>query len=183
MFNTLKVEIPGQDLFDNEKLEFLKSDAIVLEFEHSLVSLSKWEARFNKPFLSQDTKTDEETYGYLEAMCLTPGVTPDIFKRIPKEEFIKINEYIEAKMTATWFKDNSNQRRSREIITSEIIYNWMLSMNVPLECEHWHLNRLFTLLRVVNEKNKPQKKMSKSEIASRNRELNAQRRAMHGTPG
>jgi hypothetical protein len=111
--------------------------------------------------------------------------------KVPREIFLKLNEeniqeigdYIEAKMTATWFNEQPGEPPSREVITSELVYYWMTMFNIPFECEHWHLNRLFTLIRICNVKQAPPKKMSRAEIAQRNRELNAQRKAQLGTTG
>lgn len=178
----LVIEVPISEMYNEETNEFVVS-TFRLELEHSLASLSKWESEFEKPFLKPDEKTDEETLGYVKAMTLTPNVPPEIYTKLSQENVQAIDEYINAKMTATWFSERKNQPRSREIITSEIIYYWMVSLNIPFECQHWHLNRLFTLVRVCQQKNAPQKKMSKREIAQRQRELNAQRRANMGTSG
>jgi hypothetical protein len=178
----LKIVVPGIELYDEGRQEFTHAEGFTLELEHSLVSLSKWESIFEAPFLGPDKKSTEEVMAYVEAMLLTPNVPKESIYRLSQENFDEINKYIDAKMTATWFNDKS-AAKSNETITAELIYYWMISFNIPFECQYWHLNRLFTLIKVFNVKNSPQKKMSKRDIAVKNRELNAQRRAQLGTKG
>jgi len=179
----LKLTILGDEHFDDETSLFVTRGDVILELEHSLVSLSKWEASFEKPFLGKDEKTDEETFGYILAMLQTPDVPPEVFSRITAENIQEINNYIDSKMSATWFKEAKGMSTSREVITAELVYYWMIALNIPLEWERRHLNQLFTLIKVLNEKNQPEKKLSKAEIAARNRALNAQRKEQHNTSG
>lgn len=178
----LTITVPMTESFDSITNKFV-DEGFTLELEHSLVSLSKWESRWEKPFLGSDSKTQEETVSYVKDMVLTPNVPPEVFDSLSQANFDAINTYINAKMTATWFSDRDKPPASREIITAEIIYFWMTSMTIPFECENWHLNRLITLVRVISQKNAPEKKMAPRDLAQRNRELNAKRRAELGTTG
>lgn len=178
----LKLKIVSAEGFDEETQKFIDTDAFDLELEHSLVSLSKWESFFCKPFLNTKDKTPDEILWYVKAMCLTQEVPEEVFSNLTEGHYKQINEYINAKMTATWFSDKVS-KPSREIITAEVIYYWMLSLNIPFSCENWHLNRLLTLVKVCNAKNAPKTKVSKSELAARNAALNAERKAQLKTRG
>jgi len=179
----LTIVVLGVEMFDDESQEFITKDDVTLELEHSLVSLSKWESRHEKPFLGKTEKTSDEVLDYIKCMVLTPNVPDQVFSKFSEENYTQINDYIEAKMTATWFNEVPGAPKSRDVITAELVYYWMVVFQIPFECETWHLNRLFTLIRICNVKQSKPKKMSRSEIAARNRELNAQRRAQLGTSG
>ena len=178
----LVITVPERELFNDLTQQFIKTKEQTLQLEHSLVSLSKWESKWNKPFLGKEEKTAEETIDYVRCMTITQNVSPLVYYSLSKKNLNDINKYIEAPMTATTFSDNRNTP-NREIITSELIYYWMISLNIPMECQKWHLNRLLTLIRVCNIKNSPPKKMSKNEIMNRNRALNAARRKRLNSKG
>lgn len=179
----LQITVPAVEMFDDEKQEFITGKEQTLQLEHSLVSLSKWESKWCKSFFSKQEKTYEETLDYIKCMTLTQNVQPEVYTRLTKENVIEIDKYIEAPMTATYFSRERNGQSNRETITSELIYYWMIALNIPFECQKWHLNRLLTLIKVCNIKNKPPKKMSKREIMSRNAALNAARRQQYNTKG
>lgn len=178
----LTIKIPDREWFNDATQEFITVKGTTLQLEHSLVSLSKWEAKWNTPFLSKDIKTLEQTLDYIRCMTITQNVNPIVYEQLSDENIEQINNYINASMTATTFS-NLNSKPSREIITSELIYYWMIALNIPMECQKWHLNRLLTLIRVCNAKNAPPKKMSARDIMSRNSALNAARRKKYNTKG
>lgn len=179
----LRITIPATELWDENKEEFINTKEQTLQLEHSLVSLSKWESKWNKPFLSKDTKTEEEELDYIKCMTITQNVDPNVYKFMPLDAREEIKEYINAPMTATWFSEDKNTKSNSEQITSELIYYWMVAQNIPFECEKWHLNRLITLIKICNIKSQPPKKMGKKAIMSRNAALNAARRKQLNTKG
>ena len=178
----LQIVVPERELWDEEKEEFVYVKKHKLQLEHSLVSISKWESKWHIPFLDGKDKTIEQIIDYVRCMTITQNVKPEVYNRLTEDNLKAINDYIENPMTATTFSD-INQRPSREIITSEIIYYWMVSFNIPFECQKWHLNKLLTLIKVCNIKNSPPKKMSRQEILSRNRALNEARKKNLNTMG
>lgn len=179
----LQITIPSQELWDSEKQEFINTKEQVLQLEHSLVSVSKWEAKWCKTFLSKKDKTYEETIDYIKCMTITQNVNPDVYNYLTKSNMEQIQAYITAPMTATWFSDENAGAANREQVTSELIYYWMIAFNIPFDCQKWHLNRLLTLIRVCNIKNKQPKQMNRREIMSRNAALNAARRKQLNSKG
>ena len=179
----LKLTIPCVEIYDPEENLFINTKEQTIAVEHSLVSISKWESKWKKPFLSKAPKTIEELRDYVRCMTLTQNVDPDLYKFLPESVLDAVLKYIDDPMTATWFTEDKSKPKSREVITSEIIYYWMIAQGIPFECQKWHLNRLLTLIRVCSEKNAPTKKMGKKDLMSRNRALNAARRKAHHSKG
>lgn len=180
----LEIIVPGIEGFDDDKQEFFYLvPPTVLRMEHSLVSLSEWESKWCKPFLGKDEKTPEETLDYIKCMTLTEDVAPEVYDRLSDENVKEIHKYINSPMSATTFSNEGPNKGSREIITSELIYYWMVALTIPPEYQYWHLNRLITLIRICNIKNQPPKKRSKRDIMSRNAQLNAARRKQLNTNG
>ena len=177
----LIINVPSIELFDEANQEFIKTPDATLTLEHSLVSISKWESKYEKPFLGDAEKTPEETLEYIRCMSNDP-IDDAVLSRITKNESDLINQYITASKTATTFKELPGQagKKSSEYVTSELVYYWMVALNIPFECQYWHFNRLMTLIKVTNLKNQPPKKMSRREAMNQNRSLNAQRRAASG---
>lgn len=180
----LEIKINKIEFYDENTELFIETPATIITLEHSLVSLSKWESKWLKPFLSKDSMPRQEAIDYIRCMTLNEDrVDPLLYNCIPSSELDRVNEYIEHKMTATWFNDK-NEKPSREIVTAELIYYWMVSLQIPFQpCETWHLTRLLTLIKVCNLKNTPSKKMGRKEQLSNNRRLNAARRQALGTNG
>ena len=179
----LRITVPGIEQWDESREEFVSTKDQTLQLEHSLISLSKWESRWKKPFLTKSDKTHEETLDYIKCMTLNQNVDPEVYEHLTNENIREVNDYISDPMTATFFSDDKNSKSSREIVTSELIYYWMIALNIPDRFEKWHLNRLLTLIKVCNVKNQPPKKRSKREIMSRNAALNAERRKLLNSKG
>lgn len=178
----LQIVIPEGQYFDNNKNEFIYTKEQTLQLEHSLISISKWESKWHKPFLGKDQRSVEEVIDYVKCMTINQNVNPIVYSRITQDQLTTILEYINSPMTATTFNDRKKPP-SRQIVTSELIYYWMVSLNIPMECEKWHLNRLLTLIHICDIKNSPPKKMSKKAIAKQNSQINAERRARMNSSG
>ena len=178
----LNITVPGAEYYKEDTSEFITIKEQHLQLEHSLVSLSKWESKWCKPFLSTEDKTAEMNLDYVRCMTLTQNVDPKVYYALSSKNIKEITDYINAPMTATWFNQN-NKSPSREIVTAEIIYYWMIALNIPFECQKWHLNRLLTIIQVCNIKNAPQKKMGRRDVLNRNRALNEARRAKFNSKG
>ncbi|HNX63452.1 MAG TPA: hypothetical protein PKN45_12490 [Candidatus Limiplasma sp.] len=179
----LQITMPACESYNEKTGTFANAKEQTIQLEHSLVSVSKWEGKWKKPFLGATERTYEEGIDYIRCMTITQNVSPEIYYRLSPEQLTAINEYIEAPMTATWFSEKSQRTRPKEIVTAEIIYYWMIALEIPPEYQKWHLNRLLTLIRVCNAKNAPQKKTSKRETARNNRALNAARRSVNHSSG
>ena len=179
----LQITILNTQFWDEETEEFIYTKPQTLQLEHSLVSISKWESKWCKPFLVKTPKTSEETLDYVKCMTLTQNVKPEIYRCLTYENTIKINNYIESTMTATTISDPTRGNGNGEQITSELIYYWMIALTIPFECQKWHLNRLLMLIRVCNVKSKPPAKRSARDVMSRNAAINAARRKQSNTKG
>lgn len=179
----LQIIIPATEMWDESKQEFISIKEQTLQLEHSLVSLSKWESKWHKAFLSKKEKTEEETLDYIKCMTLTQNVKPEVYRYLTRDNIEQITKYIDDPMTATVFSENKAGKGRNEIVTAELIYYWMIALNIPFECQKWHLNKLITLIRTCEIKNSPPKKMSKRDIMSRNAQLNAARRKQLNSRG
>ena len=180
----LQITIPATEQWDERKQEFVSTKEQTLQLEHSLISISKWESKWKKAFLTKQEKTDEETIDYVRCMTLTKNVDPEVYYCLTRDNIKEINTYIEDPMTATYISEEKGSKSSsREQVTSELIYYWMSAFQLPPEYERWHLNRLLTLIKICNIKNSPPKKHSRRELMSRNAALNAARRKQFNSPG
>lgn len=172
--------------WDAEKEEFVAPKTQTLQLEHSLVSLSKWESKWGKPYLTQDTKTFDETIDYIRCMTITQNVDPDVYNHLSNANIEQVNEYVNAKMTATWFAEDKGKKkkaRNNRPITNELIYYWMISFGIPFKCEKWHLNRLLTLIEVCEREANPRKGPGTKQSIVSYAELNADRKAKFNSKG
>lgn len=185
----LQIIVPAREadeLWDEGNQVFIPVPAQkeqILQLEHSLISLSKWESKWCKPFYTNKEKTIEETIDYIRCMTLNKNVDPSVYGQLSEDNLKQISDYIYAPMTATTINDGRSRKNNRENITSELIYYWMIANNIPFECEKWHLNRLITLIRVCSAHNEPPKKTSRRELMSRYAEMNAARRKKFNSKG
>lgn len=180
----LRITIPlGEEYYDEATNEFIYPEEQTLELEHSLVSLSKWESKWHKPFLSKENMTDEETLDYIKCMTLNENVSDDVYRYISAKHIAEITNYINDPMTATTFSKENEGKPSRELITAELIDYWMITLGIPSEYRNWHLNKLLTLIKVCTIKNSPQKKMGRAEAMQQQRALNAARRKHYNSKG
>jgi len=178
----LQIIVPGEEGFNENTNEFFTVGDVTLVLEHSLVSLSKWESKYEVPFLAKGTRPPEQTLDYIKMMIV--GDFPEgILLKLTEENVDAIQTYIESKQTATTFPQRTNHKRQNETVTAELIYYWMVAHQIPFECETWHLNKLLTLIQVCNVKNSKPTKMSATERNAEMRRLNAQRREQHKTSG
>ena len=173
----LEIEVQEETLYDEKTMSFIPIKATKLRFEHSLVSISKWEQKYHKSFLDKNVKkTNEEMVDYIRMMCLTQNVDPKTFNYLSAKDIKKIRAYMDDSMTATTFNDRDQKKGSNKFVTNELIYHWMAEYGIWKECEKWHINHLLALIHVCSAENAPKKKMSKSELYDRHRALNAARR-------
>lgn len=179
----LKLSIPASELYDERTNRFVTIPGKDIQVEHSLVSISKWESKWKRPFLSDSPMTREQLIDYIRCMTITQNVDPIVYYAVTSENIKEIKDYMADPMTATTFKKKPGEKMNRQIITSEIVYYWMIDLGIPKEFEKWHFNRLMTLIRVCNEKSQGGKKMSRKEIIEQNRALNQMRRARTGSKG
>ena len=182
----LEIKIPlSEEQWDDDEQIFIEPEYRTIRLEHSLVSISKWESKWHKSFINTKNLTDEEITDYIKFMTITQNVDPEVYNHLTRENIQQINEYIKDPMTATYFPEDRKDGTNRKVITSERIYCWMILLGIPVEFEKWHLNRLITLIRVCNIESQPpdKKRMSKSEIMSRNAAINARNRARFNSKG
>lgn len=187
----LPIDVPGMELWDAKSETFITTKPVHLLLEHSLISISEWESKWERSFLKHGTQTREQLTDYVRCMSLTKNVDPDIYKTLPDSVLKKVTEYIQKPMTATYFPPDERQGGIRDVITAELIYYWMIANNIPFDpCQKWHLNRLMALIRVCSLKNaeanadpKKRRRMNSAEIMRRNAKLNEERLKKYNTTG
>lgn len=178
----LEIELPGGELYDEANNEFIELDSKKIQLEHSLISISKWESKWKKPFFEKGNLTSESFLDYILCMCMTKNVTLRDLSSLTKESLDRISEYMNEQRTATWFRDSRGS--NHEIVTSEVLYYQMFSLGIPIECEKWHISRLLTLIRVFAAKNPNTKqKMGRRDIMAQNHALNEARKKKYKTKG
>lgn len=195
----LEITIPGEDLWDERREEFIQTKSTTLRLEYSLVSLSKWESKWHIPFFSEtESRTREQMLDLVRCMTVTQGVDPAVYRRLTRENLDAIYRYMEDPMTATWFRGEPKpgekiqngakkaaprRRTPQKVLTTEVLYARMFAAGIPLECERWHLNRLMTLIRVCQEEQTPPKKMSRKEALNQRKQLNSARQKKYHSHG
>lgn len=183
----LEIKVEDRELFDENTERFYYVKGAILKLEHSLISISKWESKWKKPFLDSKERSNEELVDYIRCMTLNTNVDDSTYMGLTQENYIEVSRYINDEMTATWFNDkgpgSNRPGKKGQVVTSELIYYWMIAYDIPSEYQKWHLNRLLTLIRICEIKNQPSKKMSEKNILSSNRSLNEARKKAIGTRG
>lgn len=192
----LRLVVKAGELWNKELEQFIYLEKdVVLTLQHSLVSISKWEAKYHKPFISDEKKTLSEMRYYVECMTITQNVDSLVYHALNADHYKQIRNYMEDSMTATFFSDDKGNKESnnpfnKKVITSELIYYWMVALEIPFDpCQKWHLNRLLTLIKVCEKKNEAQsskangKHSNKAALASKYASLNAARRKKTGSKG
>lgn len=181
----LRIELEGEEEFDEEREEFIKHPKVTLQLEHSLISIRKWEEKWKKPFLGRKEKTEEELLDYVRCMTINSNVDPSVYQRLNVSQIDEIVDYIKDSMTATFFRSEKveGQAPSREIITAEIVYYWMIKLGIPLEFEKRHFEQLMTLIKVFNAKDGPKKKRNRLEALREQRALNEARKKAANSRG
>lgn len=181
----LELHLPAEEVFDRKESKIYKLPEITLRLEHSLLTISKWETIWELPFLSEEKKTNDQLHSYVSIMA-GGNLEEETLNRLGQSHYEKLNTYLNAKHSATWFSDPPNQRKSTQTVTSELIYFWMTTYNIPFECENWPFARLMNLIRIASIKNDPdkgKKKRNKSQMLSERAMLNQKRREELGTTG
>lgn len=180
----LEIELPGGELYDEVKEEFINLKGKTIQLEHSLISISKWESKWKKPFFSEQKMTNEQFLDYILCMCMTKNVDKLDLQYLSRENLDKIGDYMSEQRTATWFNDSGNSNSNHDVITSEVLYYQMFKLQIPIDCEKWHISRLITLIRVFAAKDpENSKKMTPKEVVAQNKALNEARKKKYNTKG
>lgn len=179
----LTINVPQREFFNNKTQEFIYLDPEVLVLEHSLISISKWEAKWHIPYFKEKNKTREQTYSYIQCMCIKGNSSMDVIKTLTDDNLVAITEYINDPMTATTIKDSDDKKNNDNFMTSEVIYALMVNYRIPVEFEKWHINRLIMLIRVLNEQNKEPKKKTEQELINDYKQINERNKRLLHTKG
>lgn len=177
----LTITIEKQEAYNEDTREFYQIPETKLVLEHSLISISKWESIWHVPFIGNKNITPEQAFSYIKCMTINTQPNEMVYNMLNQEHMKMIDEYMQNPMTAQKFYNEKKGRPGE--ITSELIYYWMIQLQIPIEFEKWHFNKLYTLIKLCGYKNKDPKKMSKSEALRQHKALNAQRKAKLHTRG
>lgn len=184
----ITIKIKKQELYDetNEKFIELQSDYDLI-LEHSLISISKWESKWHKLYFDdKEKKSREEVLDYVRCMNTKYDAPDYVYNALTTEDFEAIAKYIDDPSTATKLPKmpEKNNSMRHEKLSSELLYYYMFKLNIPKECEKWHINRLLVLIEIFGIKDgNDSKKLSRAELIARNRSINAKNRARFNTKG
>lgn len=158
---------------------------VPMKFEHSLFTISKWEEKWHISFFNDADKTEDQILDYIRCMVVDESDLAYLDYLTPAN-VEEILDYIADPATATKvYSRNQNGVMRRKSTTSEVLYFQMFSRQIPMECQHWHINRLIALIQVWDVYNADPKsnKMSKKQTRDWYIQENARRRAQMHSKG
>jgi hypothetical protein len=180
----LTLNVEGDEFFDSEKQMFFYTKPSLINLEHSLISVAKWEAHWKKPYLpswsAPGMQGPVEELDYIRCMIIGK-FEEHIPALIQQNHLAEVRAYMLDSHTASVSHRIGKSETSKKTVTSELIYFWMIKFGIPFECEKWHFNRLLSLIDVCNLKEAElsgKNKMSAQESAEWRNQLNKKRRGL-----